>query len=226
MLYLFDVSGKLVSVFILVIWSPVYGFSWCICLSLHRMPQATHDQLVLTLPPSPPSPPGRNQSTSLSGATAAVLLFLFCAGLSKPRLSFQWCGSFNSASSHLKLKCSSIRVSVLYRLWKSQAAYSIEFTKNIQGSRSGIQFSVRVSLSSAFLSTDHHAVRLLHPDVHPGEQHRFTRICKLKFNKNSSHTFFRDTKPLYAVQRNSLTLESHMSVYPKTEVSMCPLWLM
>lgn len=49
MLYLFEVSGKLMSVLVLVVWSPVLWFSWCICLSLH--PDAQGYPAWLACPP-------------------------------------------------------------------------------------------------------------------------------------------------------------------------------
>lgn len=117
--------------------------------------------------------PGHDQLLS----TAALLpWFYYCPVLGFQSLRFQF-----SAFSYLKCKCSSVHGSGLSKSRKSQAAYSIEFTRNTQGSWRGIPW--RASLSSTLLSTDTMLSGLLRPDMYP-EQHRFVHLCKLTLNKN------------------------------------------
>lgn len=94
--------------------------------------------------------------TRLLGVTTAALppWFYSSSVLGSQSYTSSFSGVAPLTQRGVKLKCSGVHVSVLYRLWQSQAAYSIEFTKNMQDSWSGIQFSVL-----CLLSPDNCAVR-------------------------------------------------------------------
>lgn len=129
--------------------------------SLHLDAQGHPRSAALELVTSP-----KPHRTPLLGVTTAALppWFYSSSVLGSQSYTSSFSGVAPLTQRGVKLKCSGVHVSVLYRLWQNQAAYSIEYTKNMQDSWSGIQFSVLCLLSLTTVLSG-----LLDPGVHPGE---------------------------------------------------------